>query len=169
MHESQRALTTLEDSANRLAKQLRDTQTRIVFAESCTGGLVAASLAAIPGISAWLCGSAVTYRGATKIAWLDVNAEDVQRDSAVNEQVAEQMAQSVLANTPESTLALAITGHLGPDAPVELDGVVYVGIANRSGTAVVTRFELTSRDRAARQQEAATIVLDAATAWLAGK
>ena len=44
----------------------------LVLAESCTGGLAAAALATIPGISRWFCGSAVTYRDQTKIDWLAV-------------------------------------------------------------------------------------------------
>ncbi len=48
---------------------------RIVCAESCTAGLVSATLAAIPGASKFLCGSAVVYRNATKTNWLHVPAE----------------------------------------------------------------------------------------------
>ena len=55
-------LAGLAESARLLARQLAETRTRLVLAESCTGGLAAATLAAIPGISHWLCGSAVTYR-----------------------------------------------------------------------------------------------------------
>ncbi len=157
---------TLDESARQLAEKLRETGTKIVFAESCTGGLVSATLASIPGISQFLCGSAVTYRGATKIAWLNINASDVERDSAVNEEVAGQMAESVLTNTPESTLAVSITGHLGPDAPPHLDGVVYIGIASHSKPTSVIQHQLLGLTRVDRQKEAVTEVLGSARRWL---
>ena len=61
----------LHAAAGRLASLLKVLDVRVAFAESCTAGLVAASLARTPGISQWLCGSAVVYRDATKAAWLD--------------------------------------------------------------------------------------------------
>ena len=53
---------SLLSAARRLAKILAATNHKIVFAESCTAGLVAQSLSRIPGISPWHCGSMVTYR-----------------------------------------------------------------------------------------------------------
>jgi nicotinamide-nucleotide amidase len=156
----------LNKAALQLAERLCDTDTKIVFAESCTGGLVAATLASIPGISRFLCGSAVTYRGATKVAWLNVNAADVERDSAVNAEVASQMAESVLNNTPESTLAVSITGHLGPDAPPHLDGVVYIGLASHSRTTCVSRHQLTTSMRSDRQKESVILVIQSSTTWI---
>ena len=153
---------TLDESARQLAEKLSETGTKIVFAESCTGGLVSATLASIAGISQFLCGSAVTYRGATKIAWLDINSANVERDSAVNEEVAYQMAESVLTNTPESTLAVSITGHLGPDAPPHLDGVIYIGIATGTCATRVNRHSLKSIERRDRQIEAAALIIQTA-------
>lgn len=146
-----------------LAESLADKQLKIVFAESCTGGLVSAALAGVPGISEWLCGSAVTYRSATKVAWLGVDEQRIAQETAVCSDVAEQMALGVLENTPEADVALSITGHLGPDAPDELDGVVFVAIASRRENAVpetdVVRHVLTTADRLVRQREAATFVM----------
>ena len=122
-------------AAEQLAEQLRRSGRRVVFAESCTAGLVTAALARIPGISEHVCGSAVVYRNATKTAWLGVSAEALADESIgpVSEQVAAAMADGVLARTPEADLAVSVTGHLGPDAPAHLDGVIYVGIARREG------------------------------------
>ena len=63
--------TGLKKIAHDVAACLRSQPRRIVFAESCTGGLVAATLA-IPGISDSLCGSAVVYRLDTKTRWLGI-------------------------------------------------------------------------------------------------
>ena len=118
--------------ATRLAQMLARTKTRIVFAESCTCGLLAATLGEVPGISQWLCGSAVVYQESTKSAWLDVSPEMIERCGVVSEDVARAMAVGVLGTTPHADVAVSVTGHLGPNAPAELDGVVHAAIAFRS-------------------------------------
>jgi nicotinamide-nucleotide amidase len=152
----------IDEIARDLAKHLTATGRRIVFAESCTGGTVAATLAKIAGISRWLCGSAVVYREATKIAWLGVSSDTLARHTAVSAEIAEEMARGILANTPEADLAVSITGHLGPDAPMDLDGVVYVAVAKRTEPAAITvrKHLLRETSRVARQNEAAALVLE---------
>jgi nicotinamide-nucleotide amidase len=156
-------MTKLPVDARRLAKTLMREDLRVVFAESCTAGLVAASLAKVPGISDFLCGSAVTYRNDTKHQWLGVSEQKLNRPGPVSAIVASQMAEGVLAMTPEADWSAAITGHLGPSAPKRLDGVVYVGIARRMKElpfeVKTHRFVLESDARIARQREAAALVL----------
>ncbi|MGB0597434.1 MAG: CinA family protein [Rubripirellula sp.] len=144
--------------AAELVDSLRATENRLVLAESCTGGLIAAQLASIPGVSQWWCGSAVTYRESTKIRWLNVSAESIDQLSAVSEQVAREMASGVLKQTPEADLSAAITGHLGPDAPPGQDGLVFIGIAT-GDHCEVSQHQLQQTGRASRQQEAAELVL----------
>ena len=154
---------TLAVEAQTVADRLQQKRVRVVFAESCTAGLVAATMATVPGISEWLCGSAVTYREATKQQWLHVTASDLQQFSAVSQPVARQMAIAVLKQTPEADYAASVTGHLGPDAPSNLDGVVFIGVARRSDdgsiACEVTRHELQRQARNDRQEEAAELVL----------
>src|SRR3954465_4450135 len=85
--------------AMRVAALLKSRDLRIVFAESCTGGLVSASLAQIPGISSQLCGSAVTYRDATKSEWLGVAPAKLKGKGAVSAGVARLMALGALKKT----------------------------------------------------------------------
>ena len=151
----------LRRNAKKLAQLLSRLEVRLVCAESCTGGLVAATLTQVPGISEWFCGSAVTYRGASKEQWLGVDAKDIARNQAVNPAVAKQMAELALKQTNEADLAGAITGHLGPGAPGPLDGVVYVGVCRRDGPPSSMRHQLVGPDRQTRQREAAAIVLEA--------
>lgn len=157
---------TLQQLAERLATLLGQCRRRIVFAESCTGGLVAASLATVPGVSEWLCGSAVTYRDQTKAQWLDVPEMVLENLGAVSEVVARAMATGALRHTDQADLAWSITGHLGPGAPESLDGVVFVGAAERCGAAIVDRsarrFLLSSKSRTTRQREATQCVLQEA-------
>ncbi len=127
---------------------------------------MSASLAKIPGISDWLCGSAVTYREATKSQWLGVSSEDLASYTAVSEQVVQQMAVGVLAKTDEADLAASITGYLGPSAPQGRDGLIFVGLCRRNESdntlsTHVLRHRLSQPGRVARQEEAAGFVLQA--------
>ncbi len=146
------------------AEQLQRTRRRVVFAESCTAGLVSAELATVPGISEFHCGSFVTYRNRSKQDWLGVSASLLHAPGPVSEQVARQMATGALARTTEANLALSVTGHLGPHAPQPLDGLVFIGIARRADDdgaphTWVRRHQLTSSARDQRQAEAAASVL----------
>lgn len=153
-----------------IAKLLAEANVRVVFAESCTAGMVSATLAQQPGISTYLCGSSVVYREATKIAWLDLPPEQLRNDGAVSARVAKQLAHRVLTKTPEATLSLAVVGHLGPVAPAKLDGVIHVAVSKRvvrqeqdatvSGVMTTAkRHKLSMTTRLARQREATQVVL----------
>lgn len=115
-----------------IADRLRQMQVRIVFAESCTAGLVSATLAREPGISEFHCGSAVVYRVETKRQWLGVPAALLDEFGAVSDPVARAMALGVLQRTPEADCSAAITGHLGPNSPADQDGLVFVAWARRN-------------------------------------
>lgn len=166
------SITDCRRAAEALAVLLARSATRVVFAESCTAGLVAASLAAHPGISQFLCGSAVTYREATKQAWLGVTSEALQRETAVSATVARQMAAGVLDRTPEADCGFSVTGHLGPDAPSPQDGQVFIGFADRGDDRFAVgacELRLRAGGRLERQYEAATAVLRLAAEQLQGK
>lgn len=107
-------------------------QEKLVFAESCTGGEVVSTLASIPGISAHLCGSFVTYRPLSKQVWLGVDLETITKHTTESEQVAQEMALGALRKTPEATWSLAVVGHFGPNAPADKDGYIYLCIARRT-------------------------------------
>jgi len=154
------------NEAERLADQLKEGKSKIVFAESCTGGLVSAVMARIPGISDFLCGSAVTYRNDTKARWLGVPEELLLDPGPVSAEVARAMAEAVLQRTPEAAIAASVTGHLGPNAPAEQDGLIWVGVAQRAGpggqiTTTAQSHRLPkSESRPQRQQSAARHVLN---------
>jgi len=164
----------LRKSAEELAGALRASSSpcRLVLAESCTGGLISMVLTAIPGISESFCGSAVTYRNETKACWLGVSREQLADPAIgpVSEETADQMCRGVLQQTPEATLAAAVTGHLGPNAPADLDGVIYIGVAFRHDPKTrVQQYRLQSSSefqsgtgalvREQRRNEAALLVL----------
>lgn len=169
------SISLLNSAAEHLIALLQQHNLKVVFAESCTAGLVAATLGRTPGISGYLSGSAVVYREATKTAWLDVAAEDLANPeiTAVSPQVAEAMALGVLQHTPEADFSASITGYLGPDAAAQMNGVAYIGVARRHPAGLpelvsVSRVDLTDKpDRVQRQTVAAARVLDTLAAAIA--
>jgi nicotinamide-nucleotide amidase len=133
-----RELTAL---ANQVVAALRARNIRLVLAESCTAGLAAAILARIPGVSEFLCGSAVVYQVETKVRWLRVSRRLLHSPGPVSREVAIEMANGVLKSTPQADVSAAITGHFGPNAPDGQDGLVFMAFAERGRgrkTATVT-------------------------------
>lgn len=163
MPDSEFAIAARNTSAQ-IADTLEKRKTeRVVLAESCTAGLAAALLGQHAGISNWLCGSAVTYRESVKRQWLDVSPETLEQHTAESLETTREMAVGVLGKTREATISAAVTGHLGPDAPLELDGKIFVAVARRvensSEVTVAQAFQLKSSSRIDRQYETADLVL----------
>jgi nicotinamide-nucleotide amidase len=121
---------------------------RVATAESCTGGLIAATLTAIPGSSDVLDRGFVTYSNAAKTDMLGVPAALIEAAGAVSEAVARLMAEGALARSA-ADLAIAVTGIAGPGGgsagkPV---GLVWFGLAGPDG--VRTSRRVFPGDRAA--------------------
>ena len=106
---------------------------RLVLAESCTAGRVAATLATLPGISAHLCGSFVVYRSDSKVRWLGISPDvlDDPHIGPVSSRVSSLLALAALEITPEADLAVAVTGDVGPGAPPQTDGRVFISSRRR--------------------------------------
>ena len=103
---------------------------RLVTAESCTGGLIAASMTDRSGSSAVYERGYITYSNESKIEELGVKSETIEIYGAVSEQTAAEMATGALKNS-RADIALSVTGVAGPtggtkEKPV---GLVYIGIA----------------------------------------
>src|SRR5262245_25098746 len=108
---------SISTAARRLARLVKRTGLKVVFAESCTGGLVSGALTAIPGISDFHCGGVVVYRNETKIVYLKIPPKLLKDVGPVSQEVAALMARRILDLTPEADLSASVTGHLGPNAP----------------------------------------------------
>ncbi len=146
---------------------------RLVLAESCTAGRTAAELGLIPGISEFLCGSMVVYGTSTKKEWLGISSALLEDPEIgpVSTQVTIALALAILEQTPDATIASAITGHLGPGSPPLLDGRIFCAFARRSDVGLATKvrtYQLNcpppthSSDlpgRGARQKEAVELFL----------
>jgi nicotinamide-nucleotide amidase len=104
----------------------------IATAESCTGGLVAATLTVIPGSSDVVERGFVTYSNTAKSEMLGVPVWLIERHGAVSEDVARAMVGGALTHS-RATIAVAVTGIAGPDGgtadkPV---GLVHFAAARR--------------------------------------
>ena len=153
---------SISAAARRVARLLKGSGRKIVFAESCTAGLVSSSLTRTPGISDFHCGGMVVYRNETKQAYLRIPATTLDDPGPVSREVAELMATRVLKHTPEADLAASVTGHLGPNAPAKLDGVIFAAVAwRKGGRLIVKRFRCREEDpRSVRQRWVVERVLE---------
>ncbi len=112
----------------------------LAAAESCTGGLLAQRLTAIPNASRSFAGGAVVYTNEMKTRCVDVPANVIETHGAVSEPVARLMAEGIRRRMG-TRLGVSITGIAGPamtegpdkDKPV---GLVYIGLAGPEGTQV---------------------------------
>jgi nicotinamide-nucleotide amidase len=92
---------------------MRKHQWKLVTAESCTGGMIAAACTDLAGSSAWFERGFVTYSNEAKTDMLGVDANLIAQHGAVSEVVVRAMAQGALAHS-RAQVALAVTGVAGP-------------------------------------------------------
>ncbi len=109
----------------------------VSVAESLTGGMLASRLVDVPGASAVLGESYVTYANEAKERLLGVSGETLRAHGAVSEQCAREMAEGCL-RASGADWALATTGIAGPDGgtPEKPVGTVYIACAGRQGVVV---------------------------------
>ena len=123
---------SFEDEAARVLALLRAHGLMAATAESCTGGLVAAALTAIPGSSDVVERGFVTYSNDAKTEMLGVPADLIAAHGAVSEPVARAMAEGALARS-RADVAVSITGIAGPGGGSDTKpvGLVHFGAARR--------------------------------------
>lgn len=114
----------------RVAERLSARGLRLVVAESCTGGMLAAALTDRAGASRFLDAGLVTYSNDAKERMLGVQPETLAAYGAVSRQVAEAMAVGAR-GALGADIGLSITGIAGPDGGSEEKpvGTVWIGIA----------------------------------------
>lgn len=138
----------LGHAAARLLARCRARGVMLATAESCTGGLIAATLTEIAGSSDVVDRGFVTYSNAAKTEMLGVPAALIAHHGAVSAPVAEAMARGAR-DRSSAAIAVAVTGIAGPgggsaDKPV---GLVWFGLAHAGG--VTTDHVVFPGDRAA--------------------
>jgi len=105
----------IQNLAKRVFKALEARHQSIVFAESCTAGLISDTLASVPGVSSVLWGSFVCYQNGAKQCMLGIPEAHIQNFGAVSREIAEAMAIGALEHS-SADIALAITGIAGPSS-----------------------------------------------------
>ena len=151
----------IQSHASAIIKAAKDKGVMISLAESCTGGMVAASLTDIAGSSAAFDRGFVTYSNDAKMDMLDVSRETLETHGAVSPETAIEMVCGVLNHAPSSSLAVSITGIAGPsggsaDKPI---GLVYFGLKTRDKPAQSYK-QVFDGDRASIRKKSLYCALD---------
>ena len=146
------------DLTKTLAQILLSRNWTVSLAESCTGGLVCATLTELAGSSEWFERGYITYSNEAKTECLNVSAQLIQSHGAVSEQVAKAMAEGARIHS-RSDVAISITGIAGPtggsaEKPV---GTVCFGWATDNQT--LTKTMCFDGDRQAVRQQATEFAL----------
>ena len=118
--------------AARFSRRLKKNNAIVTVAESCTGGLLTSTLTDISGASKWFKQAWVVYSNEVKANLLGVDSTILEEKGAVNEEVAEQMANGALKRA-NADFSIAITGIAGPksDDSIKEVGLVYVSITDK--------------------------------------
>ena len=137
----------MREAAERVLVACRKGKLKVVTAESCTGGLIAAALTAIAGSSDVVERGFVTYANEAKREMLGVPWDALLGHGAVSEPVARAMAAGALARS-QADIAVSVTGVAGPgggtdDKPV---GLVHLA-AVRSGHGPIAERHVFPGDR----------------------
>ncbi len=122
-------MKNITNTTENIILELKKNRQTITFAESCTGGRIAAAFTAISGSSAVLNGSCVTYSNEIKHLWLGVEETVLEKFGAVSQQCVAQMLEGIK-NLAGADYAIAVSGIAGPTGGTELKpvGTVYIGI-----------------------------------------
>lgn len=109
----------------------------ISCAESCTGGLLTSTLTDVPGSSAYVMGSVVSYSNDVKSRILHVAEGTLAAHGAVSPETARAMAEGVR-NLMQTDVGVGITGIAGPGggSPEKPVGLVYIAVSTLGKTSV---------------------------------
>ncbi|WP_291651474.1 competence/damage-inducible protein A [Clostridium sp.] len=141
--------TSLE---NIVSEMIFNSKLSISTAESCTGGMVAASLISYPGISEVFKEGLITYSNESKMKRLGVKKETLDKYGAVSEETAREMAMGI-SKEANTDISISTTGIAGPgggsdEKPV---GLVYIGVFVK-GNIIVKKLNLTGNREKIRRR-----------------
>ena len=151
-------MSDLLEAAARVLDLAKARGLMIATAESCTGGLIAATLTEIAGSSAAFSRGYVTYANAAKTQMLGVPAALIEAHGAVSEEVARAMAEGAIV---AADVAIAVTGIAGPGGatPGKPVGLVHFGLAIR-GQSTRAEHRIFGGDRSAVRRATVSHALD---------
>jgi len=117
---------------------------KLAFAESCTGGALAAEITARPGASDYFLGSFVVYSNGMKEEILGVSAKTLNTHGPVSKEVVSEMLAGVFKKT-SADIAIAVSGVAGPTGGTEKTpvGTIWAAIGRRGQESILETFRLT--------------------------
>ncbi|MEN6371248.1 MAG: competence/damage-inducible protein A [Armatimonadota bacterium] len=149
---------TLEQVA---VERLIEKKLTLALAESCTGGLLSNRITNIPGSSAALLAGIVAYSNESKVKFLGVPRDIIEKHGAVSHETAKAMASGVRIATG-ANIGMGITGIAGPGGATATKpvGLVYIAISSEGEeSSVEYRFAGSRLDVKARSAQAALVML----------
>lgn len=152
----------------KLVRILFERELRITTAESCTGGLIAAKLVNVAGVSDVFESGYITYSEDAKMRILGVKRTTLEQYTVYSEQVAREMAEGA-AKAAGADVAVSVTGIAGPDGgmPDFPVGLCYIGCYYDGETTVeCNHFE---GDRQQIREKAADAAIELAIKILVGE
>lgn len=135
-YEDNKSVTgTIDRIAEDVVKYMSGRGLTMSAAESCTGGLISATVTSVPGASAVFIGGAVTYTEGLKMKLLGVKKETLEKYTVYSAETAEEMSRGVLKLTG-SDYSIAVTGIAGPSGGTDEKpvGTVYVSVSGGGKT-----------------------------------
>ncbi len=149
------------ENVEKIVLKLTEEKQTISFAESCTGGRLAAAFTSISGASEIFYGSVVSYSNEIKQAWLGVTQKTLVDHGAVSSQCVEEMLKGIssLTDTIKSDYAIAVSGIAGPSGGTDIKpvGTVYIGLKTPVGEEVFKCFFKGDRNTIQEQSTAFAI------------
>ncbi len=152
----------------RLVNALIENNMKLATAESCTGGMIASRITAVPGASECFDCGVVTYSNEQKNRLLGVSNETLARYGAVSEETALEMCKGVK-SLADADFGISVTGIAGPGGgtPEKPVGTVWIGIC---GDRVHKAFRfLFSGDRNMVRQQTAITAMEMARRGVMGE
>ena len=139
----------------KLLKVCFESNTKLLTAESCTGGLLSANITAVAGSSSVFSYGFICYSNESKKKFLNVDKNTIDTFGAVSYETVQQMLIGLCRQATSKTLAVAISGVAGPSGsefkPV---GLVFIGVRISScGTEKITQFDFGDIERHKIQQK----------------
>ena len=150
-----------------LVNLFRGRSLTLTLAESCTGGMVAMRVTAVPGPSDVFLGGVVSYANAVKRDVLGVLQAILDTHGAVSAPCAEAMAEGVRKRLG-ADIGVSVTGIAGPGGgtPQKPVGLVFIGVSTPAGTRAEQH--IFTGDRQSIRAQATDAALAAATRCLIG-
>ena len=126
------------EELQQISEYLKEHKLRLVTAESCTAGLVAATLGGQPGCGGWLEAGFVTYAPEAKTLHLGVKPETIEKYNLTSEPVAREMVEGALRKS-RANVAISNTGVAGPGPEGEIPQgtICFAWAFEHHGTTIV--------------------------------